>query len=163
GNSGQELYVSDGTKKGTKLLKDIDPATHQEGGGATGDPPQQVPNSSIPGGLVVLNGTLLFAATDITNGRQLWRSDGTANGTGLVRTLGVWDANPRFLAVMNGAVYFAARTGLWRTDGTTAGTTLLRSSGDGFSGGVTGLTAVNGTIYFAASDATNGPGLWKSD
>ena len=163
GNSGQELYVSDGTKKGTKLLKDIDPRTHEEGGGPSGDPRRQVPNSSVPGEFVVLNGTLLFAATDVLIGRELWRSDGTANGTILVKDLGSGDSSPRFLTVMNGAVYFAAESGLWRTDGTTAGTTLLRASTNGFSRGITSLTAVNGAIYFAASDAINGPGLWKSD
>ena len=37
--------------------------------------------------IVNLNGTLLFAANDGTNGDELWKSDGTAAGTTLVKNI----------------------------------------------------------------------------
>ena len=40
--------------------------------------------TSNPRYLTNLNGTLFFAATDGTNGTQLWSSDGTSAGTQMV-------------------------------------------------------------------------------
>ena len=60
--------VSDGTDAGTYMVKDIYSGT----------------NSSSPYGLCNANGTLFFWATDATNGRELWKSDGTVAGTILV-------------------------------------------------------------------------------
>ena len=45
--------------------------------------------SSYPGNLTNVNGTLFFAANDGTHGYELWKSDGTAAGTVLVK-----DINP---------------------------------------------------------------------
>ncbi|MFO0842660.1 MAG: ELWxxDGT repeat protein [Gemmataceae bacterium] len=156
-----ELWVSDGTAKGTKLLKDIDPTTHTvvDRGAGHGEPKTyQAPNNSDPAGFVVLNNTLLFAASEGTHGRDLWRSDGTAPGTTLVKDL---PGAPEGLTVLGGAAYFAANGGLWRTDGTAAGTSLLR--GIGFDGGISGLTVVGSTLYFRVATWPGGAELWKSD
>src|SRR5262245_50680268 len=40
-----------------------------------------VPMGSGPGNLVEINGTVFFTASNPSNGRELWKSDGTANGT----------------------------------------------------------------------------------
>src|SRR5881396_2555956 len=53
----------------TVLVKDINPGR----------------GSSSPDGLTDVNGTLFFSAEDPTNGRELWKSDGTAAGTEEVR------------------------------------------------------------------------------
>ena len=37
--------------------------------------------------LTNVNGTLFFTANDGTNGRELWKSDGTADGTVLVKDI----------------------------------------------------------------------------
>ena len=46
-------------------------------------------SSSFPSNLTEVNGTLFFEANDGTNGRELWKSDGTSAGTVLVK-----DINP---------------------------------------------------------------------
>src|SRR5512143_1861870 len=45
------------------------------------------PGRSDPELLGIVNGKLLFFATDDAHGRELWRSDGTADGTQLVRDI----------------------------------------------------------------------------
>ncbi|HEX7186033.1 MAG TPA: ELWxxDGT repeat protein [Thermoanaerobaculia bacterium] len=62
---GRELWVSDGTEAGTRLVKDIFP----------GD------RSSVPDQLAAIPGGLVFAASDDVHGQEVWRSDGTAAGT----------------------------------------------------------------------------------
>jgi ELWxxDGT repeat protein len=65
--------------------------------------------------LAVVNGTLFFRATDGVNGRELWKSDGTADGTVLVR-----DINPGSASAdigiggglnVDGKLFFAADDG----------------------------------------------------
>ena len=61
GIHGQELWGSDGTPGGTRLVRDINPG----------------PASSGIRSMVVVQGIAYFWADDGTNGVQLWRSDGT--------------------------------------------------------------------------------------
>jgi ELWxxDGT repeat protein len=65
---GTELWMSNGTKAGTRLVADIFPG----------------PESSFPTDLVNMNGKLYFSAADDNNGFELWTSDGTKTGTKLV-------------------------------------------------------------------------------
>ena len=60
-----ELWTTDGTSAGTKMVKDIDP-------GADGSAPEE---------LHAFNGDIYFSADDGSHGRELWKSDGTAGGT----------------------------------------------------------------------------------
>jgi ELWxxDGT repeat protein len=112
-----------------------------------------------------VNGTLVFTADDGTNGRELWKSDGTAAGTTLVRDIRPGgSAYPSEFTSVNGTLFFTADDGtngrqLWRSDGTAAGT--LRLSAFALAPG--NLASVNGTLFFTATDATHGTELWKSD
>jgi ELWxxDGT repeat protein len=82
-----------------------------------------------------VGGTLFFAATDgIGVGRELWRSDGTAAGTTLVREVnpGESSSDPDELTNLGGTLLFSAvrnRWGreLWRSDGTADGTKLVKN------------------------------------
>ena len=115
---GEELWVTDGTTAGTRMVKDLVPA----------------PTSSSPADFVEFAGALFFSADDGRSGRELWRSDGTRPGTARVKDLAVGAASssPNQLMVAGGALYFVANSlELWSTDGTEAGTKLVfRSVGE---------------------------------
>ena len=52
---------------------------------------------------------------------------------------------------------------LWKSDGTAAGTVMVKDINLSGSSNPSQLTAFGNTIYFAATDGTNGYELWKSD
>ncbi len=119
--------------------------------------------------LTNVNGTLFFLADDGSNGYELWKSDGTAAGTVLVKNIRSSPGLPRSLTNVNGTLYFVANDGstgyeLWKCDGTTAGTVMVK---DIMSGPATSnpqnLSNINGMLYFSATDGTNGTELWRSD
>lgn len=133
--------------------------------------------SSSPSKAVAAAGSLFFAATDPSHGRELWRSDGTAAGTALVKDLrlGAGGSSPRELIVLNGDLYFTADDGtngveLWKSDGTAAGTVMLKDINPGagdavntYNGDDAHLTAIGNQVFFVANDGVHGPELWKSD
>ena len=118
-----------------------------------------------------MNGTLFFHAVDGVHGDELWKSDGTAAGTVLVKDVdpGGSGSYLEYVTNVNGTVFFVPEEGfngveLWKTDGTEAGTVLVKDIRPGSSSSQPrGLTNVNGTLYFFADDGTNGEELWKSD
>lgn len=164
GVNGAELWRSDGTESGTYLVKNIR-------AGATG---------SLPSEITVVNGQLLFAAegtSALGGNRELWRSDGTAEGTALVVDMNpIGSHNPRNLVEFNGALYYQGAIfigqGLFRSDGTAGGTQAIVTGG-----GSTGLgsdvepTNVGSGLLFAfnggeGSGADGGEGgteLYGSD
>lgn len=128
-------------------------------------------SGSSPSSLIVVGSTVYFVAATPTTGNELWKTDGTAAGTVLVKDIraGTGGSGPAQLTNVNGTIYFRANDGtngyeLWKSDGTAAGTVLVK---DVFSGtnnaGLVYLTNSNGTLLFRASDGVNGYELWKSD
>ncbi len=67
------------------------------------------------------NGTLFFSASDGSNGGELWKSDGTAAGTMLVKDINPsGNSSPASLTNVNGELFFRADDGsngveLWRS------------------------------------------------
>ena len=151
--TGNELWKSDGTTAGTVLVKDIASNAYLNNH-------YYVPISSGPSDLTVVNGALFFSAGDYTNGRELWKSDGTPEGTVLVKDInpGVASASPASLTDVSGTLFFlaySATTGseLWRSDGTPAGTVLVKDINPGSaSSEPMNLINVNGTLFFSAVD-----------
>jgi ELWxxDGT repeat protein len=100
------------------------------------------------------------------SGNRLYRSDGTAGGTALLKTFasGITE-----LTDVNGTLFFVTSSGgygpeLWKSNGTTAGTTLVNDINPGAgSSDPAHLANVNGTLYFAANDGVHGTELWKSN
>ena len=81
-DGGVELWKTDGTVSGTVLVKDIHPGSTYLGQGYG-----FAVNSSSPSNLIAFDNTLYFSAFHPTSGRELWKSDGTTEGTVLVNDL----------------------------------------------------------------------------
>lgn len=140
GAHGRELWKSDGTSGGTRLVKDIN-------AGAMPSNPSSLPN---------VNGTLFFTAREDVHGRELWKSDGTEAGAVLVANLapGSEGSNVGGLTAAGDNLYFMYG-GLWRSNGTTAGTVRLLeidstplSEDNGISERISSLTPTPGGVYF---------------
>ena len=152
-----ELWRTDGAADGTKLLRkwEIDVATLD-----TFSTVRQYFRFTPVGN------TLLFAANDPATGRELWKTDGTVEGTQLVKdirpgaesSLGL----PSEFAVMQERLYFltdGARgdVQLWKSDGTEAGTVLVKHIG---SGSAARILVGKDLLYFYDYSANT---LWRSD
>ena len=80
--TGRELWRSDGTTEGTWVVKDIQ--SEPELVFPEHVPPTEINPSSAIGNLGATKDYLLFAADDGIHGRELWRTDGTTEGTQLL-------------------------------------------------------------------------------
>jgi ELWxxDGT repeat protein len=94
--TGTELWVTDGTPAGTRLLRDIWPGE---------------PDSAIGTGVVV-GGKVVFPACEPVGGCELWASDGTEAGTGRLLDLepGPGSSLPYGLSKIGSRVHFVACT-----------------------------------------------------
>lgn len=165
-----ELWATDGTSEGTRLLL-----------------------KGWVGALTASGDQVFLVGADRKHGFELWRTDGTIKGTRLVRDIrpgrgdgvcvqtgGDWclDQNVR-MAVTDGRLFFAADDGRhgvepWVSDGTRKGTRRLadirpgRASGgcagsDTFDCGDATFITVPSHAYFWGSDARHGTELWITD
>ena len=130
-STGYELWVTDGTKAGTHIVRDINPGPASGAG---------------TGNMVVVGSRVLFESIQ-GNGTNIWVSDGTEAGTqplGGLKQIDPHEAPLQHTATSGGYVYFVFYHALWRTDGTDAGTTQLTPAG------ATNVWAVGGsgsTLY----------------
>jgi ELWxxDGT repeat protein len=130
-------------------------------------------NSSNPSGYAVINGRLVFAATDGTNGRELWAYPGSGAPVRISQiAAGSVSSSPVGMVAIQGAIWFAASAGsdnyeLYRTtDGinvllvreiNTGNSNLDPSVPYGFVDGGTGK------VIFSAFSNANGFEPWISD
>ena len=71
-------------------------------------------SSSSPAYLTAVGNTLYFQATDGTNGAELWKSDGTASGTVMVKDINsVSSSSPADLTAVGNTLYFQATDGTY--------------------------------------------------
>ena len=123
--------------------------------------------------LVKLHDQVLFVAHDPATGNELWRTDGTAGGTALVKDIvpGPVGSEPMGLVGNGSVAYFTtadAGTGLrlWKTDGTTASTTPIATIGSATQTPTDEAIAGGDAYYVVASSATDTKPtltLWRSD
>jgi ELWxxDGT repeat protein len=144
---GTEVWKSDGTPAGTRILKDICPGSCP----------------SNPSFLTVSDGLLFFAADDGARGPQLWVSDGTPEGTQLLETGltsidSLLDAGGRLFFYGVGQGYE-----LWTSDGTAAGTHRVKALAGGPDGLVgRPLAAAGGRLLVTFYDES-GYEPWVTD
>lgn len=158
-NEGNELWRTDGTLQGTVLVTDLKPGT---GSGLMGY------NSSC---LQLINGSLFFWADDGVYGTELWRSNGTPDGTYIVKdiTPGSIGSGGSCFQRVGGKFFFIPWTfsgyELWRSEGTDSSTYMVKdihptNTAVDFS---FGIQVLNGLVIIKASNGTDGDELWKSD
>ena len=116
----------------------------------------------------VLGNRLFFRAWDPDHGFELWRTDGTAAGTVIVRDAlpGLNSGDPRDLVATGGRLWFSAQDPvhgreLWTSDGTRKGTRLVQDLAPGaLSSAPEGLTPFAGRLWFGADDGVVGREPW---
>lgn len=148
---GVELYKSTGTA--LSFVKNINP---------------NLSASSNPAELTVLGTNCFFSADDGTNGRELWKTDGTNAGTSLYLDVfaGSGTSNPNQLNVLGSALTFVAShpslgRELFKTNGLGSLTLLkdINTSGDS---NPSNCTVIDGLLYFSASNGPQPNALWVS-
>jgi len=161
---GRELWVSSGAPENGQLIADAVTVLDSAG--------------SSPSSGIVTNvggaGIRYFSARDPLHGRELWRTDGTTDGTWMVKDIDPRSANdwydlePKSMAELNGILYFSAwdedDARLWRTDGTLAGTWLLNNPDSAKQyESIVEVAAAGGQVFFTAYNSNYDLQLWKSD
>ena len=176
---GRELWKSDGTAEGTVLVKDIFPG--EESSNLFGQYNRKRDLLGEGQQFITFGNSIYFKANNgsasdaNSTGGELWRSDGTSEGTYLVKDIrpGSVSGLQGDLVVFGNNLYFPANdnsgngTELWRSDGTAEGTVMVKDSHPG--GGSLSpsrMTATEDLIFFFGNDGTAGNfdrELWKSD
>ena len=106
---------------------------------------------------------LFFAADNGTDGTELFRTDGTAAGTLMLKDINPkGDAYPKGFFLFKDELYFSASDdtdqGLYKTNGTVAGTVLIKKMSLQITRGKPEIIEYKGNLYFGVDGA-----LWKSD
>jgi ELWxxDGT repeat protein len=145
--SGLELYATDGTT--VQLVKDI----------------LYGPGSSNLYNLVNGDTTIYFTADDGKHGMEIWKSNGTKEGTSLVKNItpGTGSTYPNNMTTVHNELFFILDNILWQSDGTSKGTYIVN---DANLAGVTGLsnfTAFDNKLAFTAFESSTGYELYIGD
>ncbi|MEM9660404.1 MAG: ELWxxDGT repeat protein, partial [Planctomycetota bacterium] len=108
---------------------------------------------SEPAEFVQVGDVTYFVANDGTNGRELWKTDGSIAGTQLVSDIrpGAGSSFPTALVNVDGTLFFGADDGetgleLWKTDGTAEGTVLVRDLRPGTTTDAGGVARPNSSV-----------------
>lgn len=169
---GEELWVSDGTPAGTRMVKDINPG---------------LATSNIQY-ITRFNDRVVFSADDGEYGHELWISDGTEEGTYMVKDIHELESsNPIGFCQMdeNNLIFFATtfdsenaasspQQWLWITDGTEEGTRLVKEVDCNYPGQEEAdnkwgpVCRVGRKVFFKAEESdkdgvTHGVELWVTD
>lgn len=176
GTNGKEPWISDGTVSGTKMLKNIHSNTTDTDFGLI--------NSTF---LSADANKAFFVANDGASGDELWVTDGTSDGTVLVKDIFAGSKGSQIQAapsamgtnMKDGKLYFFALDGSegftvygkepWVSDGTSAGTFMLKDINPGFNGSselanIKHFIEYNSKMYFFAIGTSTKPGgLFETD
>ncbi|MBD2464647.1 hypothetical protein H6G89_26930 [Oscillatoria sp. FACHB-1407] len=117
---------------------------------------------------VEFRGKLYFSGHDSVYGDEVWVSDGTAEGTQLLKDISPLHASPSGFTGMGDRLYFRANDGvhgseLWSTDGTAPGTQLVQDINSDDSSLPANFVEFGGRLFFSATGSLNNRELWVSD
>jgi ELWxxDGT repeat protein len=140
------IYRTDGTAAGTSIV---------------------TPSTVTGFELGTLGDTLIFVGDDLEHGLELWKSDGTPQGTSVILDIvqGRRGSYPGSLTTIGHYVYFTTDLyegttqyrELWRTDGTARGTVELEENSDWGHNPKLGIALGNEALLIGAGS------LWRSD
>jgi ELWxxDGT repeat protein len=149
GTHGRELWVTDGTDGGTKLVHEHHPLST----GTSFSPPRST------------NGNILYyEPDDPATGGEVWRTDGTEAGTRVVKdiTPGVGGSGQIQLFRYGTGFGMLRGSDIYVSDGTDAGTTLLGTVDlDGY--GPAYPVVVGSHAYFRGGFSPYGSVMWRTD
>lgn len=159
---GQELWKTNGTAETTVLVADLTEGEYEPGVGY----------GSVVYGMTAAGNQIYFVFDDGIHGYELWTSDGSEEGTVLLKDFnptgnGV-DTNYARVTASGGLVYFLAKDGvhgteLWKTDGTPSNTSMVADLTVDDDSEIYDLTDVNGTLFFVFDDGDHDFELWSTD
>lgn len=122
-SSTDKIWKSDGTTAGTSLVYAFQTASGLTNVGVFYSVASHKKNYSIDGN------ALYFSAYDATNGKEIWKTDGTPAGTMMLKDVKAGTGSSQtagFCKIPSTTLFIAQSIGLesklWKTDGTTAGT-----------------------------------------
>lgn len=177
--SGGEPWRSDGTTSGTSLIRELCVGETTVSPPLSAEVAETRGCSSHPSGFTTVGDFVFFTALSGTVqndlyfpsplGYELWRTDGTAAGTQLVKDIAPrHNSSPSNFVNFNDTLFFQAQDGqtgfeLWHSDGSADGTLLVKDIHTTQSSNPVSLTVVNRTLFFVADDGVSGMELWKSD
>ena len=157
--TGTELWKTDGTPDGTLMVSDL-----------CSGPASSLSYDPEKSNFISFNTSLIFTPFDSIYGYELWISDGSEQGTHLIRDINPGTGNSEVISplAVNNNIFFGTDDGihgveLWKTDGTESGTSLVKDIHPSGSGFMRSIGEFNGTYFFLADDSIHGLELWKSD
>lgn len=150
---GNELWITDGTEVGTRLLRDI----------STGS------TSSNPSHITAIGGVAYFCAETEAQGLELWVTNGTEIGTAIAADVNPHgDGSPENLVELNGKLFFTvfepeSGNELWSVEPGKP-PRIHKNIRDGKdSSNPRNLVVWNNQLYFQANDGVHGEELWRTD
>jgi ELWxxDGT repeat protein len=151
---GREIWVSDGTKLNTSILKDINPGNNDG------------TFYSLQLSSVVFKNELYFIAADGTSKGEIWKTDGTTAGTQKVTDF----LNHRIirLTLVGDHIFFLIKSSdytlqVWKSDGTKEGTVLVKGDLPIWNEPTFQGKCNNVFIFTFQPEGTNNSRIWRSD
>ncbi|MBN8670489.1 MAG: T9SS type A sorting domain-containing protein [Chitinophagales bacterium] len=163
GVHGTELWATDGTVAGTRMIKEINTAK------------ALARTNASPNYFTVYNGEVYFSADDSIHGAELWKTNGEASGTVMVKDICAnGSSTPKYLHVYKKHLFFTADNPcgangegktreIYYTDGTAAGTVMIKPLTATIAGGAvntSGFFEYQGRLFFNAAYAGGKDDLW---
>ena len=191
GTSNYELWMSDGTAGGTTIVQEIEPGSsgsfprnltevdgtlyfstrnhdlwRSQGTAPTTQRVQRFSGTRLKEFTVV--GSTLYFAHEASSADELWKSDGSAQGTVRLTTVPGASSRIAHIGAAGSTVFFNGRDDthgaeLWASAGTPATTGLVKDLYPGSEGAFPNrFTDLQGTLFFSAETATVGKELWST-